>query len=161
MCAPMMIMAGLTLAGAAVSAAGAIQAGKAQAAQADYNARVAEINARTAQNTAMAKADAQEDQYESLAAKQRVAALKSGLNPDAGSAALVINQETPRNQWLDMHNTLWEGKVEGMGLENRAKGFKLEGANAKSASYWQAGSSIMGGLSGAYGAANRLPTKIA
>jgi hypothetical protein len=158
MCAPL-IGVGIALAGAAVSAMGAIQAGQAQAAQANYNAKVAEINARTAQNTARAKADAQEDQYESLQAKQRVAALKSGLNPDAGSAALVINQETPRNQWLDMHNTLWEGKVEGMGLQNKAAGFRAEAKNAKTASYWGAASSIMGGLGSAY-SGYKSPTKI-
>lgn len=134
------------LIGAAVSAVGSIAAGQAAKQEADYNAQVAEINARTARQQGIHEADQIEDKYQKLRGQQRVAAAKSGLDPAVGSPALVINQETARNENLDMMTQIWNRETEAVGDENRATAFRIKGKNAQQAAAFGAAGSFLSGL---------------
>jgi hypothetical protein len=137
------------LLGSAVSAMGAMAQADGQAKQAEYNAKVAEINARTARQQGSSEADKVEDKYQRLRAGQRVAAAKAGLDPSAGSAALVINQETTRNSELDQLTSIWNRETEAVGFENKAKDLRIQAQNAKTAGKFGAASSFLSGLGGA------------
>lgn len=133
------------LVGSAVSAAGAMAQAQAQADQANYNAKVAEINAKTARQQGQFEADKMEDEYARARAQQRVAALKSGVDPGQGSAALLI-AETDSNSWLDQTTQIWNRETEATGFENKAESFKMEARAAKIGGYFNAASSMIGGL---------------
>lgn len=143
MCAPVI---GILAAG--LSAAGAMQQANAQAAQAKYNSQVEEINARTARQEGQLRADKLEDQYQSQRAEGRVSAAKSGLNPAAGSAALVIDQESFRNQRADELATIWNSETQAVGHENKATGLRAEAKAYKQAGMIGAASTFLGGLKG-------------
>jgi len=141
----------IAIVGSLVSAAGSIAQGQAAADQAEYNAKVAEINARTARQQGQAEADKIGDDYERAKAQQRVAALKSGVDPSSGSASLIINQETERNSWLDQTTQIWNRGTEATGFENKAESFRKEARAAKIGGYFNAASSVIGGLAKAGG----------
>lgn len=137
---------GLEILGAVVAAAGSIASGVAANNQAKANAAIAEENAKTARMQAQLEADRIEDKYSSAKASQRVNAIKAGVDPNSGSAALIINGETERNSWLDQMTTVWKGETEAVGFENKAKALKAEGKGALIGSAFKAGSSIIGGF---------------
>ena len=144
MCFPL-----LGLIGAAVSAVGTIASAQAQAQQANYNAAVEEVNATTKRQEAQAEADRVEDKHDTLRGQQLAAASKSGLVAGMGSPAMVINQEGARNQWLDMHNTIWSGQTQAVAHENKAEQYRMEAKSAKQAGAFGAASSFLSGIGGA------------
>ena len=131
---------------AITTAASSVVGGVAAKQQADYNAKVAEINAATARQQGQAEADRIEDQYERQRATQRVAALKSGVDPGYGSAALIIDQETERNSWLDQMTTVWNRETEAVGYQNKAKAFKAEGKSKMIGGIMSGAGSLIGGM---------------
>lgn len=141
MCLPM-----LGLLGTALSAVGTIAGAQAQAAQAKTNARIAEVNAKTARWEAHANADRKEDEYQRLRARQRVAAAGSGVRADQGSAALIINDATYSDQYLDTANIIWSGETKAIGYENKSAALKADAKNYKTAGYIGGASSLIGGL---------------
>jgi hypothetical protein len=143
-----MCFTGLEIIGAVVSAVGSVVAGQAQAKQAEYNAKVAEINAKTARQQGQYEADRLEDDAQRKMSQQRVAALKSGVDPGHGSASLVIDQEGARNSWLDQMTTVWNRETQAVGFENKAQDFRMQGKAAKTAGYFGAAKSIIGGMGG-------------
>lgn len=138
---------GLEILGAVVGAIGSLASASAAANQAKTNAAIAEENAKTARMQGQVEADRIEDQYESAKARQRTAAIKSGTDPNSGSAALIINQETERNSWMDQRITAWNRETEAVGFENKAKAFKQEAKGIMIGGAFKAGSSILGGFS--------------
>lgn len=137
---------GLEIIGALVSAVGAVAGAQAQASQMKYNAEVAEINAKTARQQGQYEADRIEDEYQRKQATQRVQALKSGVDPGYGSASIIIDQETPRNSWLDQQTSIWNRETQAVGFENKAKDLRAQASATKTAGFLSAGSSIIGGL---------------
>lgn len=131
---------------AVVSAAGTIASGQAQAQQMEYNAKVAEINARTARQQGEAEAERLSAEAQRKTATQRVAALKSGVDPGAGSASLVIDDETAKVSWLDQATAIWNRETQATGFENKAKELKAQASATKAGSYISAAGSILGGM---------------
>ena len=132
--------------GAVVNAAGALAGAQAQAQQMRYNAKVAEINAKTARQQGQYEADRIEDEYEKRKATQRVAALKSGVDPGYGSASLIIDGETERNSWLDQMTSVWNRETQATGFENKAQELRANAKSTMIGGMFQAGGSILGGL---------------
>lgn len=151
MCFPMAGMLFGAL-GSIVSAAGAAASASAQASQASYNAEVERINARTRMQQGVAEAEKVGRDYRRLQGQQIAAAGKSGLDPGSGSLALVVNQETPKNEFLDTMNTLWSATSEANARQNRAKDF-----DAQAKAYRQsAGISFASGIAGGLGKALKI-----
>lgn len=144
MCFPL-----LALLGTAVSAIGTIASAQAQASEANYNAKVAEVNAATQRQVAQAEANQIGEKYDRQRAEQRAAAAKGGLNIAAGSPALVIDQETERNAWLDQQSRIWSGATSATADLNKAEQFKMQAKNAKTAGAFGAGATFLSGLNGA------------
>ncbi len=129
-----------------LQAGGALMAGFGAKRTADYNARVAEMNAVAARQKGVSQAETIAKKYDTLQGRQTAAAANAGLDPTKGSAAMVINQETGGNAWLDQMTTLWNSGSEATALENRAKAFRAEGSNAQTAGLIGAGGSILGSM---------------
>jgi len=118
------------LAGAALTAGGAIYSGYAQQKQADYQAKVAEENAKAENAKGAAEAEATAAKFGRLRATQRAQAAAAGVNPDAGSAALIINGDTSKNEYLDTMSTLWNSNSAATAFKNQASGYRAQGDNA-------------------------------
>lgn len=138
---------GLEILGMVVSAAGSLATAAAGAAAAKTNAAIAEENARAARMAGQAEADRINDKYDAAKATQRVNAIKSGADPGYGSAALIINQETERNSWLDQMTTVWNRETEAIGQENKAKALRQDAKGIMIGGVFKAGSSLLGGMS--------------
>lgn len=138
----------LLLAGTVVSTASAVAGGVAANQQAKYGAAVAEENARAARMEGTAKAEAIAERYDRLRGQQRAQAAASGVNPTAGSAALIINQETGRNEYLDTMSALWNANSQATAYQNEAAGLRASGRNSRNASYIDAGATFLTGLGG-------------
>jgi len=141
MCAPV-----IGLLGTAVSAIGAIQQANAAASVAKYNAKVQEINARVARQEGLYEADRLEDRYESQRSTARAVAAKSGVNPYAGSASLIIDQESFGDQRADELATIWNSETKAVAYENQAKAYRMEAKAEKRAGIINAASTVLGSL---------------
>lgn len=144
MCFPL-----LGLLGAAVSAVGTIASAQAQASEANYNAKVAQVNAMTQRQVAQSEANQIGEKFDRLQAQQRAAAGKGGVSISSGSPALVIDQETERNSWLDQQSRIWSGATAATADLNKAEQFKMQAKNAKTAGAFGAGATFLSGLGGA------------
>lgn len=140
MCGPMAAMVG-----PAVSAAGSIAGGMAQAAVADYNAKVAKINAQAALREGFYNAGTTRDQYQEVAGAQRAALANAGVVIDAGSAA-VLATENQRREEVAASLDIWRGRTQAVAYNNQANQFKAEGSAAKTAGFIGAASSLVGGI---------------
>jgi len=138
--------------GSVVSAVGAAASASAQADQAAYNAEVERVNARTRMAQGVAESEKVGRDYRRLAGQQAAQAGKTGLDPGSGSIALVVNQETPKNEYLDTMNTLWSAHSEANARYNKAKDFDAQSKAYRSA----AGLSFASGLVGGVGKALRI-----
>ncbi len=170
MCNPMVIPLVITLAGAAVSAYGQMQQAKAANAQADYQSKVANNNARTAEMEAQyaeqqgqKNAEAQRRRTAVLVGAQRARMGASGAVVDSGSFldltldtahqgeldAMALLEEGQMEAWrarIQGTNYQAQGKLFGMSRTNPyigAAGTLLQGAG-------QAGMGMMGGASSGF-----------
>lgn len=137
----------LGLIGAAVSAIGTIASSQAQAAQAEYNAKVADINAQTARQAAAANAEKKTAEYDTLRGRQRGTLGAAGVRL-AGSPDLVINQDTYSDQYLDTANIIWQGETQATGYENKATDLRQQAKGYKTGGAIGAVGSLVGGFKG-------------
>ena len=137
------------LIGSAVSAAGAAAQANAQANQMEYNAKVADINAKTARSEGLYEADKIDDKYDRIGGEQITAATKGGVVPGTGSAALLRFDDTVRNSWLDQSTAIWNKETEAIGYENKAQDLRAQASATRSAGKIGAAGSFLSGLSGA------------
>lgn len=142
---------GLGLAGAGLGAYGQLQKGTAEQQQAEYAARVAEANAKGARIQGASEAERISGKYDIQKGAQIAAAAGSGVNPNAGSAALIIQGDTEKNRHLDTMASLWNSESAATAFEGQATGNRLAGKNAKKASHLNAGASFLTGLGRATG----------
>lgn len=150
MCAPMLgAVAGI--AGSVVQGIGAKQQADAQAEQAEYNAKVEKINARTRVQEGYVKQDEIGRKYDAIRGQQIAAAAASGVDPNQGSAAIIANEETTRNEWMDQMNTIWGAETEQVGRLNKAKDLEHQAANYRKAGEISFASSLIGGIGSAAG----------
>jgi hypothetical protein len=129
-------MAVAAVASAAMSAAGAIQAGQAQKKMAQYNARVAE-------DTARYQAERQQDKVSRLMGAARVAVNKSGIAM-SGSPLDVLADSAMQSE-LDRQAILRQGSAQ-------AAMDRYQGSQAARAGYFGAGTALLQGVGKAAGA---------
>jgi hypothetical protein len=154
MCGPL-----IGIAGAAISAFGSIAAGMAQKQVADYNAKVAEINAAAAVREGLAQAGATRDEFQDVAGSQRAALAKSGVDINSGTAA-VLGLETQRREETAASIDIWRGRTEQTKYMNQSEVYKAEGKAARTAGFIGAASSLVGAVSGLGGLGAGSPLKL-
>ena len=139
----------LSVIGTLASTGGAIAAGQAADKEGKYAQAVADKNAEAERMRGQAEADRIEDRYDKLRGQQTAAAAANGINPNAGSASLVINEETGRNQWLDQMSTIWNSESAAQSFEHQGEAARIRGKNSKTGSYIQAAGNFMTGMANA------------
>ena len=133
------------LASSALGAMGQIAAGKATKKAADYNAKVAEQQAAQERDAAQAEASDYRRGERRGQAAGRAARLASGVT-FAGSP-LLVDEATSREIALGSARLGYGGSVRANRLENEAELERMGGQAAQTASYFQAGSSLLSGAS--------------
>lgn len=169
-------------AGGGIQAYSQYQQGKAAAAQGraaygeavnqqrlyEYNARVNKAQAAEAQNKAIYDAQLHRKQTRALLGRQRAGMAAAGLSLTEGSP-LAILEETAARSETDTQMILREGLItrqsyESQAWQNKAAGdmaltrginAKRFGQNAKRASLWQAGGTLLGSAATTYGLGNK------
>lgn len=141
-----MCLPAIGLLGAAVSAAGSIASASAQSSAANYNAQVERINARQRRFEGAREQEQLSDKYNKLEGEGVASAAKSGVDPNFGSAALVIFGENAFNKSMDMNTSYINAESAAVAHENKAKQHDAEAKAAKTAGIFGAASSFLGGL---------------
>jgi hypothetical protein len=141
------VIAGLVIAGisAAVAAGGAVYSGVQQSNAADYNAAVAEQDALAANDRAKSEEDAHRESIRRILATQRALYGKSGLSME-GSPLLVM-EDTAAQGELDALTIRYGGDIAAAKGRSSANLSRMQGGAAKTASYFQAGSTLLSGAS--------------
>lgn len=121
----------LMAAGTAVQTIGAIQQGRSEQAAANYNAQAAQMDAA-------AKEAAQRNDAARQQGALRASLAKSGASMEG--TPLMVMAESAANAELDALNTRITGQRE-------STLYRMRGSNAATASRWQAGTSLLTGLS--------------
>jgi len=134
------------MAATVAATAGALYQGKAAQSEAKFGAAVAEQNAANERMAGASKAERIAEKYSRMRGTQEANAAASGVNPAAGSASLIIDQETTKNSYLDQLTTIWNAESAADSLELQAAGLRQRGKNAKTASYFNAAGSFLSGL---------------
>ncbi len=129
---------------AVTAASSAAYAGYSQKKAADYNADVANNNAKMAQLQASADAALIQKRNQRLQGSQLAAMSAAGLDVDSSSATDVMYDSKVAGE-LDRLTTLYKGKVASTNYNAQAAGYRQEGKNALAAGYMNAGSSLIGG----------------
>lgn len=153
-----MCMMAAGLIGGVISAVGSIAAANAQKQMADYQAKVAELNAQAAVREGNAQAGATRDQFAEVAGAQRASLAKSGVDINSGTAA-VLGLETARREETAAAVDIWRGRTEQTKWMNQRDASKAEGKAAMQAGYIGAATSLVGaisGISGSIGAGSPL-----
>ena len=153
MCEPisMALAAVSSVIGTGMSVMSSIQQGQAQAAQARYQAQVAENNARVVRLQSEQAAQAQNRQNAMRAGAQRAAFAASGVDPNQGSA-LTVQEDSAEQGALESANIAYRGLLQGMGLDSEAQLARTRARNAEQAGMMGA---IGAGVSGIGQFANR------
>lgn len=141
----------IALVGAGVSAAGSIAGGMAQSAVANYNAKVANINAAAAMREGFYNAGTTRDQYQEVASAQRAAFGNAGVVANSGSAE-TLQFENQRREEIAAGLDIWRARTQQTAYQNQAGQFKAEGAAARTAGFIGAATSLVSGISGMAGA---------
>jgi len=140
----------LGLIGTAISAAGAVMQGKQAEAMANYQAKVYERQAVQ---------EAQASAYEVARERRRQDMLQAAARAQVGASGVAL-QGSPtsvlaanaREGQLDIQAIRYGSQLRQNNLRAQAGISRFEGRQARTASFIDAGSRIVGGLSGAYGA---------
>jgi hypothetical protein len=138
---------GLQLAGTAASAVGTVAAAQASAQQNKFNAKVAKVNAETALQEGRSQAEMIRERYRKAQGQAMADAAASGIDPSTGSAALLINDEMGRNQYLDEMTAVWNKGTEATAHMNQAADLKAQAKATRKGGYMSAGSTLLTGLS--------------
>jgi hypothetical protein len=151
------------VAGAGVAAVGAIQQGKAAEAQAEFQARESQLNAQRAVANAQAEAEANqreqkllEQRKKSVLASQKSAVAASGL--ELSGSSLDLMSDTDLNFELQKADSRQGSRLRQYQYLNQSRDFGIEsqlriiaGRNARTSSYYGAGSSLLSGAGQAAG----------
>lgn len=135
---------------AAVSAVSAIQQGNAAKKAADFNATVAYQNAAISRENAAAQAAQEEKETYMRLGTIRANQGRAGGDAGQGSVLDVLGQVASERE-LERQNILYQGELQARGYTNTGNLEVAKGKQAKTASYWAAGSSLLKGASSAFG----------
>jgi len=138
------------LAAAAVSTAGVLESGRQQSKMAEYNARVAGQGAEVAGEKAAYDEQLHREQVRKILSQQRALYGKSGVEGTTGSPLLVM-EDTVKQGELDALAIRYGGEVEAARARSGANLSRMQGNAARTASYWQAGTTLLSGGAKAYG----------
>lgn len=164
MCDPI-TMSVVAASSAAVGVVGALQQGHAASQAANYNASITAQNAQQARrNSEMASQSGMaEQEAQGIKNRQQAGSIKanqgaSGVGVNSGSFADVSESQDMIGT-LDAHNIrtravreAYNHEVQAIDFDNRATIERQEGKNAKTASYLNAGKSLLDGISSVGGA---------
>lgn len=140
MCPPILI-AGLS---AAMGAVGAIQQGSAAKAQADAQADAYRRQAQIEMQTGQYSANIKKEEGDQIIGQQIAAVGGSGVT-NAGSPSDVYSGTASTNQ-RDQDAIMWSARNQADTLNYQAKLSNIQGKNAQTGSYFNAGGSLFGGL---------------
>lgn len=120
-----------TVASGVVSAAGAMSAGKAQANAANYEAQLADRNAKIARNQAEAE---QEDQRrENIRQRGAIRAAYGASGIEMAGSPLDVLSDTALEQELDVARIGYRGELKAIGEADKAEMARVSASNAKQA----------------------------
>lgn len=157
MCIPALAAVGAiaSVAGSAVSAMGAKSQADAQANQAEYNAKVARINAQSERYKGGVEQERIHEKAEQLQGQGLAAAGGSGIDPYFGSAALVIFGEGGEKAQLDKNTAYVNAEGAAVGHENRARDLETQAEGYRKAGKYAMTGSFLSGIAGGIGAVSR------
>lgn len=133
--------------GAVVSAVGSIASGASQQAMANYNAKVAKLNAVAAVEEGNYRSGITRRKYEEEAGAQTAALAKSGVVLDTGTAQVLSIEQGFRTEQAAGID-IWQGQSEATKYRNDAKMYKAQGSAAMMGGIIGAASSLVGAMSG-------------
>lgn len=128
-----------------VSAVGAYQQGQASAAAAEYNAKLAEMQGKVAQDQAASRATELKQRTRRRVSQAATSVLESGFTL-GGSFKDWIDQTIKFGEY-DALSEIYEGEVAATGARNSAQLSRYEAKNYKRAGLIGAGSKLLGGVS--------------
>lgn len=140
---------------AVVGAIGAIQQGNAAKAAADYNATISMQNAEISRANAAAEArQIGRENYLRLGAIRAAAGRNGGVSGE-GSVLDLLGDVAAQGE-LEKQQALYQGDLAARGYTNTATLDRFSGKNAQRAGYMKAGTDLLGGAAGAFGAQAKL-----
>lgn len=145
------------LAGAGVSAYSSIQQGKSAQAQAEYNAKQAEIQAADAQLRGGIEANQKRQEVRRVLAAQQTKLAANGVDTASGSA-LNLFGDTSREGEMDAQTAYANALREAYGYQSQATSYRFSGKTAMSNAYGQAAGSLLSGAGNALGTWNSVPS---
>ncbi len=128
----------------AVTAYGQYQAGKAEQAALNYNAQVAERNAKIAEDKANYEADLQKQKVRRAIGSQRAIQLASGYLMEG--SALDLQEDTVVQGELDRLAILYGGDIEAANFKSEAELSRMRGSAAAAAGRTAAFGTVLGGV---------------
>jgi len=143
------IAAAAAVASAVVGTVGAISTGISQGRAARYNAQVAENNAQAARQAAAFEADAERRRQIRLFGAQRAAYGKAGVTMEG--TPLDVVGDTAAEAELDLLAIRYQGELGYNRGQSEASLQRYAGRSARMSSYYDAGSSILKGVSAGRG----------
>ena len=148
------ISAAVSAIGTGVAAYGSIASSKAAADAADYEAQVAENNAKAQAQQAQVDADRLRRRNRRLRGKQTTAALKSGFTI-SGSVQDIIRDSGIEGE-KDVLARLYTGSVGANRSKQQANLSRFSAKNLKTSGYVQAGGSVLSGAGSVLGTYGRI-----
>lgn len=130
----------LAMGGTILSTAGVIKQGNAAKATANYNAAQLDAAAKTEQASAQRAANEETRQKELVLSRARSVAAASGGGQDTALLGDIEEDGTLRSL-----TAMWEGEEAAKGRKAQAAVSRFEGKQAKLASLWKAGSTLLSG----------------
>lgn len=144
--------AAVVVVSALVSAYGQVQQGKNEDAWAKYNAKMAERDARTAEENAKYAAAQKRRETERMLGKQRALYGKAGVTMEG--SPLIVAQNTAAEGEMDALMIERGYAIEAIRYRSEKSLFRARGSAAKRAGYWGAGTTLLtaaGKAAGSYG----------
>lgn len=132
----------------AMAAGGAVYAGDQQRKAANMNADIAEQNAIAERNKAAYDENIHRESVRKLLSSQRALYGKSGV--DMTGSPLLVMEDTAGQGELDALAIRYGGDIAAAKQRSSANLSRMQGKSAQTASYFQAGSTLLSGASQAY-----------
>ena len=138
----------LIVAGTAVSAGAAVYSGVQQKKAADYNAKMAEQNAKAIDVQTREAIRRQREQNRAILSAQRASALTSGV-AETGSTLLVA-MENARNLERNVTDIATQGNAQQYAALNQATLSRMQGSSAMTSGILQGTGTLLSGVGLAY-----------
>lgn len=145
------------IAGAGVSAYSSIQQGKSAEAQAEYNAKQAELQAEDAQLRGGIEANKKRQEVRRVLAAQQTKLAANGVDTASGSA-LNLFGDTSREGEIDAQTAYANAMREAYGYQSQATSYRFSGKTAMSNAYGQAAGSLLSGAGKALDTWSSIPS---